>query len=76
MTHKKIVKLKVNGIHCNGCVSKITSALDLLNMDHSTEVNIGTGNVKIAYDADKAALSEIKSKISELGFKIESVELE
>lgn len=76
MVTKKIVKLKINGIHCNGCVSKITKGLDTLNMDHSTDVNIETGEVKIVYDADKVGLSDIKSKITEVGFQVESVELE
>lgn len=76
MVTKKIVKLKINGIHCNGCVSKITKSLDTLNMDHSTDVNIETGEVKIVYDADKVGLSDIKSKITEVGFQVESVELE
>jgi len=76
MNNEKIAKLKVNGIHCNGCVSKITKGLDSLNMDHITEVNIETGNVKIAFDSKKAGLSDIKSKFFELGFQVESVELE
>ena len=76
MNNEKVAKLKVNGIHCNGCVSKITEALDSLNMDQITEVNIETGNVKVTYDSKKAGLSDIKSKISELGFQVESVELE
>ena len=76
MNNEKVAKLNVNGIHCNGCVSKITEALDSLNMDQITEVNIETGNVKVTYDSKKAGLSDIKSKISELGFQVESVELE
>ncbi len=76
MTNKKTINLKVNGIHCNGCATKIKKSLDSLNMNHETEVNIESGNVKVIYDADKAGLTDIKSKISEVGFQIESVELE
>jgi copper chaperone len=76
MSNEKVAKLKVNGIHCNGCVSKITKSLDSLHMDHITEVNIETGNVKITYNPKKAGLSDIKSKITELGFQVESIELE
>ena len=76
MNNKKVVNLKVNGIHCDGCVSKITKSLDTLNMEHLTDVNIKTGNVKIIFDAEKASLSDIKSKITEVGFQVESVELE
>lgn len=76
MSHKKIVHLKVNGIHCNGCALKIKKGLDTLNMDHVTDVNIETGEVKIIFDAEKGRLSEIKSKIMEAGFQVESVEFE
>lgn len=76
MCNKKTVNLKVNGIHCNGCAAKIKKNLDTLNMDHTTDVNAATGKVKIIYDSDRAGLSDIKSKITELGFQVESVELE
>jgi copper chaperone CopZ len=76
MSSKKTVNLKLNGIHCNGCAAKIKKNLDKLNMDHTTDVNSSTGNVKIIFDADKAGLSDIKSKITELGFQVESIELE
>jgi copper chaperone len=76
MTNKKTINLKVNGIHCNGCATKIKKSLDTLNMNHETEVNVESGNVKVIYDADKAGLTDIKSKISEVGFQVESVELE
>jgi copper chaperone CopZ len=76
VSNKKIVNLKVNGIHCDGCASKIKKSLDTLNIEHVTEVNTKTGQVKIIFDADKAGLSDIKSKITDVGFQIESVELE
>jgi copper chaperone len=76
MSNKKTVNLKVNGIHCNGCASKIQKGLDSLNMEHTTNVNVETGDVKIIFDSDKAGLSDIKSKITEAGFQVESVELE
>lgn len=76
MSIKKIVNLKVNGIHCNGCAEKIKRGLDSLKMDHVTDVNIATGEVKIIFDAEKGSLSDIKSKVMEAGFQVESVEFE
>lgn len=76
MSNQKTVKLKVNGIHCNGCATKIKKSIDSLNMEHTTDVNVETGNVKVIFDAEKASLSDIKSKIQEVGFQVESVEIE
>lgn len=76
MSNQKTVKLKVNGIHCNGCATKIKKSIDALNMEHTTDVNVETGNVKVIFDAEKASLSDIKSKIQEVGFQVESVEIE
>ncbi|MDO9180831.1 MAG: heavy-metal-associated domain-containing protein [Bacteriovorax sp.] len=74
--NKKTVTLKVNGIHCGGCATKIIKSLDTLNMDQTTDINVETGAVKISYNADKASLSQIKTKITEVGYQVESVELE
>jgi Cu2+-exporting ATPase len=76
MENKKIINLKINGIHCDGCVSKIKKGLDSLNMDHMTDINIESGRIKIILNSGTVGLGEIKSKISELGFQVESVELE
>ena len=76
MNHKKIAKFKVNGIHCNGCATKINKSLDSLKIDLVTDVNIESGDVKIIFNADQTGISEIKSKIIEAGFQVESVELE
>jgi copper chaperone len=76
MNNQKTVHLKVNGIHCDGCAAKIKKNLETLNIDLISEVNIKTGDVKIVFDAGKTGLNELKSKITEVGFQVESVELE
>lgn len=76
MNNRKTVNFKINGIHCSGCALKIKQGLDTLNINHTTDVNIETGNVKVVFDAEKAGLAEIKSKIIEAGFQVESIELE
>lgn len=76
MNHKKTAKFKVNGIHCNGCARKIIKSLDTLESEHSTDINIDTGDLKIIFDSKKTGISEIKTKITDAGFQVESVELE
>lgn len=75
MSEKKI-KLKVNGIHCNGCVSKIKGSLDSLNSEIEAVVDVEAGIVKVSFDSERTGLSDIKSKITAVGFQVESVELE
>ena len=76
MNNKKIVTLKVNGIHCEGCALKIKKNLDLLNMDHIVDVDVQNGKVKVIFDPTKASLADIKSNITTAGYQVENVELE
>ena len=76
MSNKKIVNFKVNGIHCNGCATKIINSISSLGLDNKVEVDISTGNVKVDFDSEKSKLNEIKSKIIDVGFTIEGIELE
>lgn len=76
MTNKKIVNFKVNGIHCNGCATKIKNSISSLGVDNKVEVDISTGNVKVDFDSDKSKLNDIKSKIIDVGFTVEGIELE
>lgn len=76
MALNKTVKLKVNGIHCNGCATKIKNSINTLNVENQTEVNIATGDVKVVFDGEKAKPSEIKSKITDVGFSVEGIEIE
>ncbi len=72
----KIIKLKVNGMHCNGCANKIKTTLEQLNADQKVEVNISTGEVKVEFNNKKASLSDIKAGIISSGFSVESFEIE
>lgn len=76
MKNKKVVNLKVNGIHCGGCVTKIKNNLNTISNELETDVDVKEGKVKVVYDGEKVSLSDIKSKITEVGFSVESVELE
>jgi copper chaperone CopZ len=72
----KNVKMKVNGIHCNGCANKIKNSINSLNVENKTEVEVDTGNVHISFDSNKASVADLKSKITDVGFQIESIEIE
>jgi copper chaperone CopZ len=72
----KTIKLKVNGIHCNGCATKIKNGLNVLNPQIVSEVNIETGDVKVEFNKNEISVNAIKEKIIEVGFQVESIELE
>ena len=74
--NKKLANLKVIGIHCNGCATKIKDSLDSLKTGVEANVDITTGNVSVSFDGDITKLSDIKSKIISAGFQVEKVELE
>lgn len=76
MTMNKSVTMKVNGMHCGGCANKIKKSIEELGVEQSTDVDVATGSVKIQFDGTKTTLAEIKSKISAVGFQVESVNLE
>ena len=76
MNNMKKIKLKVNGIHCNGCATKIKNSIATLGIEHVLNVNVESGQVEVSYQADKSSLGEIKSKITDVGFQVESVEVE
>lgn len=72
----KIAKLVVNGMHCQGCANKIINGLGALNKGQAkTSVDLNSKIVRVEFEQD-LSLSEIKSKITEVGFSIENVELE
>ncbi len=72
----KKLKLQVNGIHCMGCANKIKNSISSLNVEHQTDVNVESGEVKVSFDQSKASVNDIKTKITEVGFQVESVEIE
>jgi copper chaperone CopZ len=76
MPATKQLKLMVNGIHCNGCASKIKNSIKFLDEASLVEVDVSSGEVKVTYDGDKNSLSEIKKSIMSVGFTVESVEVE
>ncbi|MBP9681489.1 MAG: heavy-metal-associated domain-containing protein [Bacteriovorax sp.] len=76
MNFNKLVTLKVNGLHCNGCVNKIKKSLEELAVSQNTEVNISSGEVKVQFNAGDMNVSDIKAKIMAVGFQVESITLE
>lgn len=76
MTNSKKVILKVNGIHCGGCANKIKTSLKNLNNELESEVDVTEGLVSVTVDSATTSVSSLKEAIVNVGFEVESIEIE
>ena len=60
------MELKVSGMHCDGCASRIEKALS--SMDGVEEVHASFKSGKVEMVADPKQLNAIKEKLSDIGF--------
>lgn len=65
----KELKLKVSGMVCGGCESRVKTALSEINGVESVDANHNTGIVTITSKED-IDVSKIKEKIIDIGFEI------
>ena len=57
----------VDGIHCSGCATKITSAVVSLEGVVDANVEVSEGTLKVSGEADEAA---IRAAVADLGYQI------
>ena len=63
------VSYTVEGIHCSGCTSKIEAAVLKIPGVYTVSVDLEKKTAKVAYDAKKVKLDQIKHAITKAGFK-------
>ena len=64
---KKIV-LKIEGMHCEGCVKRLTNVLSDLDGVNSVKVSLENKNAEVEYDENKLELDDIKQGVADAGF--------
>lgn len=64
---KKIV-LGIEGMHCEGCVKRLTNVLSELDGVSNVKVSLENKNAEVEYDEDKLELDDIKQGVSDAGF--------
>jgi copper chaperone CopZ len=69
------IKLQVGGMHCQGCVGKISEKLKVLGLTDGVSVNLNEGLVEIKSDKD-ISVNAIKEKIHEAGFSVDGIEID
>ena len=65
---KKII-LGIEGMHCEGCVNRLTKVLKGLDGVEDAKVSLQNKNAEIEYDDDKLELDDIEQAVSDAGFE-------
>jgi P-type Cu+ transporter len=60
--------LKVQGMSCSSCVSKIEGRLSKLENVSSVKVNFATGSVNLLLKGDRGGLEEVERLLSDMGY--------
>jgi len=63
---KESVKLTIEGMHCDGCVRRVTAALQKVEGVERVEVQVGAAQVERAGDRPEA--QELIDAVNKLGF--------
>ena len=67
----KNIELKIEGMHCTGCSTRLEKVLNGLDGVNNASVNLEAKNAVIEFDSSKITLEEIKETIEDAGFKAE-----
>lgn len=65
----KELKLKVEGLVCEGCENRVKSAISLMDGVENVEANHNTGIVTVNVKED-LDIAKIKEKIEDLGYDV------
>ena len=58
--------LSIEGMHCGGCVRRVTNALTGLDGVQVNQVEVGSAEVK--YDGQRVSREEIVASVDRIGF--------
>lgn len=67
----KDIKLKIEGMHCTGCSSRLEKVLNNVEGVEKATVSFEEKEAIITYNEEKISEEQIKSEIEEAGFKAE-----
>ena len=66
---KEVLVLGIEGMHCEGCVKRLTNVLSELDGVSNVKVSLENKNAEVEYDEDKLELDDIKQGVSDAGFE-------
>lgn len=65
----KEVVLKIEGMHCNGCSTRLERVLNNLEGVNKAKVELDKAEATIEFDETKISIEKIKEAIEDAGFK-------
>ena len=61
------VNLSIQGMHCGGCASKVSTALQ--SVPGANVENVAVGSARISFDPKKTSAAALIGVVDKLGFK-------
>jgi len=61
-------KLKINGMHCQSCVTLVSDVLK--ETEGVKDAKVTMGEARVAFDEKKIKLASIKSELKKLGYEV------
>jgi copper chaperone CopZ len=65
------LEMTIEGMHCGGCVKRVTLALQ--KVDGVEGVSVDVGSAKVTYDADKTQPQVLEDAVNRIGFTAHAV---
>jgi len=63
------LQLKIEGMHCDGCVRSVTRMLSAIPGVDRVEVSLAENKANVSYDPAKTGVAEFKRAVERAGFK-------
>jgi copper chaperone CopZ len=67
--------LKVSGMTCGGCVSKVTNALKTVSGVGDVKVSLSAGKATVQFDERRTSPDKLKSAVTGAGYAVQGVRL-
>lgn len=67
----KEIELKIKGMHCTGCSTRLEKVLNNQDGVEKAKVSLEDAKADITFDENKIGLNEIKEAIEDAGFEAE-----
>ena len=67
----KELSLKIKGMHCTGCSTRLTKVLNNQDGVEDAKVSLKDAKADVQYDENQIGLDEIKEVIQDAGFEAE-----
>lgn len=69
----KEIELKIEGMHCTGCLNRLEKVLNNIEGVTSAQVNFDEKSAIVNFDEGKVTIEKIKENIEDAGFTAEEI---